>query len=152
MHIINNKRIWIDRPITIDGVLYPHLHEAALRESLGIVEIPDIQPPDDYSDETYFRTEQDSAPYTLFTRKPDSMIAEAKAAKLLNEIDSLERQQLMPRATREFMLMFMEMQAPPEVLAANPGYKAVKAFDTLIKEKRNAIPDTRPSLPASDPV
>jgi hypothetical protein len=131
---------------------FSKLDTPEIRERAGVVETPDIQPPDDYSDETYFRTEQDSAPYTIFTRKPDSMIAEAKAAKLLNEIDSLERQQLMPRATREFMLMFMEMQAPPEVLAANPGYKAVKAFDTLIKEKRNAIPDTRPSLPASDPV
>lgn len=52
------------------------------------------------------------------------------------KIDSLERQQLLPRATREFMLMFMELNAPPEVLAVNPGYQAVKAFDEQIKALR----------------
>lgn len=52
------------------------------------------------------------------------------------QIDALERQQLMPRATREFMLMFMELNAPAEVLAVNPGYQAVKAFDEQIKALR----------------
>lgn len=51
-------------------------------------------------------------------------------------INDLERHQLMPRATREFMLMFMEQNAPPEVLAVNPGYQAVKAFDEQIKKLR----------------
>jgi len=52
------------------------------------------------------------------------------------QIDSLERQQLMPRATREFMLLAMEAQAPADVLANNPGYVAVKAFDRQIAALR----------------
>jgi hypothetical protein len=57
----------------------------------------------------------------------------------LAQIDALERQQLMPRATREFMLMFMEASATPEQLALNPGYKAVKAFDAKINALRAKI-------------
>jgi hypothetical protein len=56
-----------------------------------------------------------------------------------SQIDSLERDQLMPRATREFMLTFMEMNAPAEVLAVNPGYQAVKAFDNQIKALRDLL-------------
>lgn len=52
------------------------------------------------------------------------------------QIKALETEQLMPRATREFMLLFMETQFTPEVLALNPGYMAVKAFDNQIKDLR----------------
>jgi hypothetical protein len=55
------------------------------------------------------------------------------------QIVSLEREQLMPRATREFMLAFMELNAPAEVLAVNPGYQAVKAFDNQIKALRDLL-------------
>ena len=52
------------------------------------------------------------------------------------QIKQLESEQLMPRATREFMLLFMETQFTPEVLAQNPGYMAVKAFDNQIASLR----------------
>lgn len=52
------------------------------------------------------------------------------------QIDALERGQLMPRATREFMLLSMEAQFTPAQLAANPGYRAVKTFDDTIRELR----------------
>lgn len=55
------------------------------------------------------------------------------------QIVALEREQLMPRATREFMLTFMELNAPAEVLAVNPGYQAVKAFDNQIKALRDQL-------------
>jgi hypothetical protein len=55
------------------------------------------------------------------------------------QIKQLEAEQLMPRATREFMLTFMEMNAPAEVLAVNPGYQAVKAFDNQIKALRDLL-------------
>ena len=52
------------------------------------------------------------------------------------QIKQLEAEQLMPRATREFMLLFMETSFTPAQLAANPGYQAVKAFDDQIKALR----------------
>ena len=39
---LNGKRISIDRPYTTEaGVKYPHLRDPALREQLGVVEVPD---------------------------------------------------------------------------------------------------------------
>lgn len=55
------------------------------------------------------------------------------------QIKQLESEQLMPRVTREFMIMFMETNAPAEVLAVNPGYQAVKAFDLQIKSLRDQL-------------
>lgn len=55
------------------------------------------------------------------------------------QIKALEVEQLMPRATREFMLTFMEMNAPAEVLAVNHGYQAVKAFDNQINALRDQL-------------
>lgn len=52
------------------------------------------------------------------------------------QIAQMEREQMMPRATREFMLLFMESNFPAEALAVNPGYQAVKAFDTQIAALR----------------
>lgn len=70
-------------------------------------------------------------PYTVEDAEPTLWVDPKDAIRA--RIDNLERQQLMPRATREFMLMFMEANATPDILAANPGYQAVKAFDNEIK-------------------
>lgn len=62
----------------------------------------------------------------------------AKAA-IREQIRQLEASQLMPRATREFMLLSMELDYTAEQLAANPGYVAVKAFDNHIKSLRGQL-------------
>lgn len=63
------------------------------------------------------------------------------------QIDALERQHMLPKATRKFMLSFMEATAiqqgagqgltPEQSLAAltagNPGYAAVKGLDNQIE-------------------
>lgn len=55
------------------------------------------------------------------------------------QIKSLEQAQLMPRATREFMLLFMEGSFTSTQLAANIGYQGVKAFDNQIKALRDQL-------------
>lgn len=75
---------------------------------------------------------------------PDENFAEEKPTPgqpdakqtIRNHIYAMEQQQLLPRATREFMLLYMETQFAAEMLAANPGYQAVKAFDNEIKALR----------------
>lgn len=52
------------------------------------------------------------------------------------QIKKLEQDQLMPRATREFMLLFMETSFTPAQLAQNIGYVGMKAFDAQIKALR----------------
>ena len=51
------------------------------------------------------------------------------------QIASLEQAQLMPRATREFMLLFVETNN----LTAMPGYGPLKAFDAEIVALRNQL-------------
>ncbi len=49
---LNGQPISIDRPYTsADGVTYPHLRDAALRESLGVVEVAD---PESYDQRFYW--------------------------------------------------------------------------------------------------
>jgi hypothetical protein len=43
---LNGQPISIDRSIIIGNVVYPHLRDAALREQLGVVEVPDPEPYD----------------------------------------------------------------------------------------------------------
>ena len=47
----NGTTISIDNEITINGVRYPHLRDPALREQLGIVEVPD---PESYDQRFYW--------------------------------------------------------------------------------------------------
>jgi len=52
-----------------NGTRYPRIPRELLDE------IADPVPPADYSDSLYYRTEQDTAPYVVYTRKSDEQIA-----------------------------------------------------------------------------
>lgn len=58
-----------------DGTRYPRIPAEMLEE------VQEPAAPEDYSDELYYRTEQDDAPYVLYTRKSDEQIAELMLAK-----------------------------------------------------------------------
>lgn len=64
---------------------------------------------------------------------------------LLNQIDTIERQTLMNRATREFMLAVAEQQgaamglSPTQLYAANIAYRSVKDIDTQIVALRSQL-------------
>lgn len=60
-------------------------------------------------------------------------------AEALAQLRGLEVANLMPRATREFMLMTLEAQATPEQLAQLPAYVKLKAFDTQIATLRAIV-------------
>lgn len=55
------------------------------------------------------------------------------------EIAQMEREVMMPRAVREFMLAFMEANFTVQQLSGNPGYQKVKAFDNQIKALRETL-------------
>ena len=76
-----------------------------LREAVGVIEIADDPAPEDYSDDTYFRTEDWSAtqrPYVTYTRKSDEQINEVANNKVKAQIAALEAGQ--HRAIREATL------------------------------------------------
>lgn len=110
------------------------------------IEIADPQPPeppDGYTvEEAFYRTEQDDAPYVIWTEKSLDQLKQHKKQKHQSSITSLERETLMNRAVREFLLLSSEMQAasqgitPEQLYLANPAYKAVKDTDTQIATLR----------------
>ena len=75
MFILNEKRINIHAPFTTsEGVTYGNLTDPEVRNQLGVLEISDPTPPEDYSESTYYRTEQDEAPYVIYTKKSTEQI------------------------------------------------------------------------------
>lgn len=45
-------------------------------------EIPDPLPPEDYSEETYYRNELDDAPYVVYTKKPQEQLSAIRWNKI----------------------------------------------------------------------
>jgi hypothetical protein len=52
-------------------------------------EIADPAPPADFSDDLYYRTEQDDAPYVVFLKKPDAQIQAVRWTKIKQKRDEL---------------------------------------------------------------
>ena len=86
MFILNEKRINIHAPFTTsEGVTYGNLTDPEVRNQLGVIEVSEPIPPEDYSESTYYRTEQDEAPYVVYARKSDEQIAEVVLTKAKQE-------------------------------------------------------------------
>ena len=77
-------------------------------------------------------TQEEIAAY-IVARTPDPKDA------IRAQIKKLEQEQLMPRATREFMILFMETSFTPAQPAQNIGYVGIKAFDNSIKALRDQL-------------
>jgi hypothetical protein len=135
-----NQYIHEGQPFKIDGVQYPaswlYTSTPAQKMALGLSEVITLGAPED--PRLFYTSEQlvGAVRTIINTPKSPEQVAELLKGEAQADIDRLEREQMMPRATREFMLTFMELNASPEVLAANYGYQAVKAFDEKIKQLR----------------
>lgn len=82
IYTLNGKRINIHFSYTApDGTHGIDLTRPENREKYGIEEHPEPQAPDDYSDKLYYRTEQDEAPFVVYTRKSDEQIAQMLQAE-----------------------------------------------------------------------
>ena len=124
---------------------FSKLDTPEIRQRAGVVEIPDPVPPEDYSDETYYRTEQDTDPYVIYTKKSDEQLAQLAKSKAFNKIDNLERTSMVPRAVREFMLAVALKEAvaagltEEQLVAVNPGYRKTKQLDAEIAALRDML-------------
>jgi len=52
-----------------------------IRDAVGVVEITEPPTPAGYSEDTYYRTEQDMAPYVIYTKKSDEQLAQLAQVK-----------------------------------------------------------------------
>lgn len=142
IYTLNGKRINIHARFTAeDGTHGIDLTRPENREKYGIEEHPELQAPEDYSDKLYYRTEQDEAPFVVYTRKSDEQIAQANRAEVQAQIDALEREAMLPRVAREFMLI--QFQAVAAAQGVDPmenfGYRKVKELDDKINALRASL-------------
>lgn len=78
MFLLDNKKIDINAQRTIDGVTYPNLRDPALRDKLGVVEVPDPVWPEP-ADE-YYVTENEDGSLNITPKSPEQ-IAEVRLSK-----------------------------------------------------------------------
>ena len=81
LYIKDGKRFNIYAQKEIDGITYANFLDESLRNRLGIVAVDEPNPPIDFDYDLYYRTEQDEAPYVVYTRKSDEQIAEVMLQK-----------------------------------------------------------------------
>jgi hypothetical protein len=130
--------IWIDKETLLwVNINRPYkgrsrLDTPEIRAAVGVVEIADPIKPDDYSDETYYKSETDDFPYVIYTRKPQEQIDQMLKAKALAAIDAVERNAMLPRLIREYML-----ELPGA--ASKPWFAKVKALDDDVAVERAKI-------------
>lgn len=90
----NSKRVNINNPAIkhqpdINGVKHAGGLNKQQLEALGYQEITIQEMPDDYSDATYFRAEQESAPYVVYTQKSTDQLAKVRWAMIKTIRDEL---------------------------------------------------------------
>lgn len=85
--------IWIDKDtrkrVNINAPYkgFSRLDTPEIRERANVVEIADPTPPADYSDDIYYRTESQEAPYVIYTKKSDEQIAQVMLGKFISAME-----------------------------------------------------------------
>lgn len=91
MFVINGNRVNIYAQYTdpLTGQIWPNLLAKDLQAKFGVQEIPDPSAPADFSDDLYYRTEQDTAPYVVYTKKSDEQITQVYWNKIKIKRDDI---------------------------------------------------------------
>lgn len=89
MFVKDGKRFNIYAPVVYNGTRFSNAVDPTVRQLLGVTEITDPEPPLDYSEETYYRSEVDDPPYVVYTPKPLEQIAQVRWEKIKSYRDSL---------------------------------------------------------------
>ena len=144
-HQPTNQYITEGQPFTINGVQYPanwlNLSTPEDKELLGLTEVVTVGTRED---DKYFwvsETLEGSIRTIVNTPKDPEQIAAMVRAEKQAEIDRLEATSLLPRVTREFMLIAFEAQAAAAGVdpTTNFAYTKVKELDDSIKVLRSAL-------------
>lgn len=83
IYIRNGKRFNIYASQTINEVTYPDFCSTGVQAALGITMVAPPEPPADFSYDTYNVTEQDDAPYAVYTKKSAEQLKQLEDAKSL---------------------------------------------------------------------
>lgn len=145
-HAASGQYFTLGSGFELYGVRYSNIWlETATEADLaahGLVPVVMVETvPDDYKN--YNRTEElvGAERRVTWTRKPQDEIDANRKANIQAEIDALERDTLLPRVAREFMLI--QFQAVAAAQGVDPmenfGYRKVKELDDKINALRASL-------------
>lgn len=142
-YILNGKRINENVPFTTSNGEYGIDLRIPANQKKHNVFVTDVvdKPPADYSEDKYFRIENWPEFKFEYIKKSERSVALSHNAKILAQIDSLEKKELLPRIVREFMLIQaynLAISAGVDPMS-NIGYKLLAEFDTKIKSLRDQL-------------
>lgn len=145
------KRVNIYAPyVSNQGVRFSDLTNPQVRLELNIVEQAEPEPPQDYNEWDYFRTEIDDAPYVVYTRRSQLVIDKAHNERVLAQIEAKEVASKMNRTVREQLIEttieraaakfgVTLAQAEAGLYANNLAFKRFKDLDTEIANLRATL-------------
>lgn len=87
MFIDNDTKLRVNINAPYKG--FSRLDTPELRQRAGVIEVQEAMPPEDYDPDVYYRTEQDDAPYVVYTRKSDEQIAQVRWEKIKTKRDEI---------------------------------------------------------------
>lgn len=131
---LNGQQIDINRPREINGVRYPHLR--SVWQDVG-VEQANVE---DYPDPNIYTWQENADGTLIVTPIPQEELDRRHNATIQGDIDHMEKEAMLPRVTREFMLAAFEAQAAAAGVdpMLNVGYARMKELDTKIADMRRS--------------
>lgn len=83
----NGKRVNVYAQYEHAGVRYPNLLSPSIRDAVGVVEIVEPLPPEDYDEIRYVRSEMDEAPYVIYSPRPPEEVTASLIRIYERELD-----------------------------------------------------------------
>jgi len=143
MFIRNGVRFNIYATQTIDDVTYGDFTSPELRAALNITEEPDPAPPEDYSEDTYYRIEQDEAPYVVYTMKSTEQLVAMYDGKIRAQKDIINSERdsaMIEGVLHNDKLWHCDDRFLIELIGMIMGYQAgIYTGTQLIRTKENTI-------------
>lgn len=84
----NGKRVNVYAQYEHAGVRYPNLLSPTTRDIVGVVEVAEPLPPEDYDEIRYIRSEVDDAPYVVYSPRPTEDVMASLVKIYEQELDS----------------------------------------------------------------
>lgn len=147
----NGHRINPYAAITYEGTTYNGnvLQFPAVVAAMGITEQAEPEPPAEYVEhpDWYYRTEQDVAPWVVYTKKQTEAIVELEKQKVIAQIRAIEDavDNDMRKVTRLFMIECLEFLAAQQgitkevLLEKNKTYRTFITLEAQIQPLREQI-------------
>lgn len=144
-HKESNTYIQLDVGFTVNGITYPDswLRNASMEARLAIG-LEEVITNGVREDERYYFVSEvvNGAVKTIVnTPKPIEMINQMKQEQILNQIDQLEKESMLPRITREFLLqLFADKSSSTGLnLVETKKYQKLQELENQISALRSQL-------------